>query len=233
MADLVVLLDVDNTLLDNDSLRARLEDGLVEVLGEESAGRFWEKYEEVRLAKDMVDLPETIERFLSDCPGAPDAKRVRAAVYDFPFKDFVYPESLQVLRHISSFAKPVILSDGDQMYQRHKIREAGLEAAVGGDVLVYVHKEEEFDDVRARFPAEHYAMVDDKIRIHAALKDAQGDLVTTVMVRQGRYARDLPRNSSPDPDIMIDSIGDLLRLDAGQLMGRCCSSSRSPNARQS
>ena len=203
----------------------------MEVLGEESAGGFWKIYEEVRLAKDMVDLPETIERFLSDCAGAPDRKRVRAVVYDFPFKDFVYPESLQVLRHISSFAKPVILSDGDQIYQRHKIRESGLEAAVDGDVLVYVHKEQEFDNVRARFPASHYAMVDDKMRIHTALKDALGDLVTTVMVRQGRYARDLPRNSSPDPDIVIDSIGDLLRLDVRQLMGRHRPPSRSPNAR--
>ena len=231
MADLVVLLDVDNTLLDNDSLRARLEDGLAEVMGEESAGRFWKKYEEVRLAKDMVDLPETIERFLSDCPGAPDTKRLRAAIYEFPFEDFVYPESFQVLKHISSFAKPVILSDGDQVYQRHKIREAGLEAAVDGDVLVYVHKEQELDDVRARFPARHYAMVDDKMRIHTALKDAMGDLVTTVMVRQGRYARDLPRDSRPDPDLMINSIGDLLKLDAGQLMGRHGPPSRSPHAR--
>ena len=204
----------------------------MEVLGEESAGRFWKKYEEVRLAKDMVDLPETIERFLSDCAGAPDTERVRAVVYDFPFKDFVYLESFQVLRHISSFAKPVILSDGDQIYQRHKIREAGLEAAVDGDVLVYVHKEQEFDDVRARFPASHYAMVDDKIWIHTALKDALGDLVTTVMVRQGRYARDLPCNSRLGPDIMIDRIGDLLKLDAGQLMGRYYPPSRFPNARQ-
>lgn len=231
MVDLVVLLDVDNTLLDNDSLRVRLEDGLVELLGEESAGHFWKKYEEVRLAKDMVDLPETIERFLSDCTGATGTERVRAVVYDFPFKDFIYPESIQVLRHISSFAKPVILSDGDQIYQRHKIREAGLEAAVDGDVLVYVHKEREFDDVRARFPAKHYAMVDDKMWIHTALKDALGDLVTTVMVRQGRYARDLPCNSSPDPDIAIDRIGDLLKFDAGQLMGRYRPPSRSPNAR--
>lgn len=203
----------------------------MEVLGEESAGWFWKKYEEVRLAKDMVDLPETIERFLSDCPGAPDTKRLRSAVYEFPFKDFVYPESFQVLKHISSFAKPVILSDGDQVYQRHKIREAGLEVAVDGDVLVYVHKEQEFDDVRARFPAKHYAMVDDKMRIHAALKDALGDLVTTVMVRQGRYARDPLCNSRLAPDRMIDSIGDLLKLGVRQLMGRCCSSSRSPNAR--
>lgn len=217
MRDLVVLLDVDNTLLDNDLIRSRLGEALADVLGGEHAGRFWEIYEEVRAASDFVDFPQTIERFGRECPDTGCVGRVSAVLYDFPFREFVYPPSLDVLRHLNGFAAPVILSDGDQLFQRYKIRVAGLEEAVAGNVLVYVHKEQEIADIKRSFPARHYVMVDDKPRIHAAMKPALGNELTTVMVCQGKYANEPAHDGFPDADITLDSIGDLLTLDAAAL----------------
>ena len=218
MTDLVVLLDVDNTLLDNDLVRVRLERDLSGALGGEHAARFWEIYEEVRAETDLVDFPETVERFGRECPDSGCIGRVSAVLYDFPFQDVVYPESLEAIRHVSSFATPVILSDGDQLFQRHKIRAAGLEEAVGGNVLVYVHKEQSTEDIRRRFPARHYVMVDDKVRIHAALRETMGDMITTVMVCQGQYAHDPAHHDFPEADVTIEGIGGLLALPREQLL---------------
>ena len=143
--------------------------------------------------------------------------KVSAVLYDFPFREFLYPESLAAVRHVASIATPVILSDGDQLFQRHKIKAAGLEEAVSGNVLVYVHKEQEIRDVRRRFPASHYAMVDDKLRIHAAMKAAMGEQLTGVMVCQGKYAHDPAHHDVPEADITIEGIAGLLALGADQL----------------
>lgn len=210
MSDLVVLLDVDNTLLDNDLVRTRLEHDLTGLLGEEHAARFWEIYEQVRAEADLVDFPGTIERFGRECPDAACVGKVSAALYDFPFQECLYADSLSVVQHIASFATPVILSDGDQLFQRHKIRAAGLEEAVAGNVLVYVHKEQNVHDIQERFPSPHYVMVDDKARIHAAMKDAMAEQITTVMVCQGKYAHDPAHHDFPEADVVIEGIGGLL-----------------------
>jgi len=215
--DMVVLFDVDNTLLDNDQVRIRLEKDLSGVLGPEHAERFWEIYEDVREDLDFVNFPETVERFGRECPDTDCVGRVSAVIYGFSFEDFVYADSLAVINHVSSFALPVILSDGDQLFQRYKIRSAGLETAVDGNILVYVHKEQELGDIMERFPAVHYAMVDDKPRIHAAMKRAMGAKMTTVMVCQGKYAHDRSHDEFPEADVTIESIGGLLTLTAGEL----------------
>jgi hypothetical protein len=217
VSDLVVLLDVDNTLLDTDLLRARLQRDLEGVLGPEDGARFWEIYEEIRVNTDVVDLPKTIEQFAHECPDAATIGKVAAVIWDFPFADHLYREGLEAIRHVSSFATPVILSDGDQLFQSHKIRVAGLEEAVGGNVLVYVHKEQEVEDIRRRFPAGHYVSVDDKPRILAAMKAAMGEQLTTVMVCQGKYANDPAHHEFPEADITIEGIGDLLDLTVEQL----------------
>ncbi len=118
MTDLVVLLDVDNTLLDNDLVRTGLEQELSGVLGREQAGRFWDIYEQVRTETDFVNFPETIERFAQECPDTGCLSRVSTALHAFPFDRYVFPESLTAIRHVASFATPVILSDGDQLFQR-------------------------------------------------------------------------------------------------------------------
>lgn len=217
MTDLVVLFDVDNTLLDNDLVRSRLEHALSAVLPEEHAARFWEIYEQVRTETDLVNFPETLERFGRECPSAACVSKASAVLYDFAFRECVYPESMKAVRHVASFATPVILSDGDQLFQRHKIRAAGLEEAVRGNVLVYVHKEQNTDDVQNRFPAQHYVIVDDKARIHAAMKASMGQKVTTVMVCQGKYAHDPAHHDYPEADITIEGIAGLLALTAEQM----------------
>lgn len=216
--DLVVLLDVDNTLLDNDLVRERLDAQLAGVLGPDDATRFWRIYEQVREETEFVNFPETIQRFGRECDDTNSVNDVSAILYEFPFRDFVYAESFDAIRHVSSFATPVILSDGDQLFQRHKIRSAGIEEAVDGKVLVFVHKEHEIANIRRLFPAEHYAIVDDKPRIHAAMKPQMGDQLTTVMVCQGQYAHDPSHHELSEPDMTVDGIGDLLRFGAEELV---------------
>jgi FMN phosphatase YigB (HAD superfamily) len=218
-AELVVFVDVDNTLLDNDLVRARLEDVMSGLLGEEDSKRFWQIYELVRVETDFVNFPETIARFARACADPIVEGRVSAALYDFAFRDCVYPDSLRTIHHLASFATPVILSDGDQLFQRYKIRAAGLEAAVAGNVLVYVHKEQMVEDIRAMFPARHYVMVDDKARILTAMKEAMGAALTTVMVCQGKYAHDPEHHRFPAPDVEVEGIGGLLEFGIEQLRG--------------
>ncbi len=213
-ADLVVLLDVDNTLLDTDLARIRQEEALASALGRDHSERFWEIYEQVREELDLADFHEVMERFGRECPDAGSIGRASAALYDFPFAELLFPDSLAAIRHVASFATPVILSDGDQLFQRHKIRAAGLEEATGDNVLVYEHKEREIEDIRRRFPARHYVMVDDRARILAAMKATMGGELTSVMVCQGKYA-DEP--GFPEADITIESIGGLLALSRDDL----------------
>ena len=217
-AGLVVLFDIDNTLLDNDLVLARLKRELAGVLPDHLADRFWQAYEQVRRETDLVDFPLTMERFGRICPDASCIGEVHAVLYSFPFRECLYPDSLKVIQHVASFASPVILSDGDQFFQRYKIRACGLEEAVAGRVLIYVHKEKNTGDVLHRFPAAHYAVVDDKPRVHVAMKRRMGADLTTVMVLQGKYARHLSRRSRRAFDIVLPGIGELLALSAGDLM---------------
>ncbi len=213
----VFLLDVDNTLLDNDQVRTQLEAAVTDAVGPARATRLWEIYEAVREELDFVNFPETLERFSRECDEVACLGRLSSILYGFPFAECLYPGALQAIHHVKSLGLPVILSDGDQLFQRYKIRAAGLETAVDGRVLVYVHKEQSTDDIRKRYPATHYVMVDDKPRIHTAMKAVLGDQVTTVMVCQGKYAADPAQHDYPDPDVTLDSIQDLVQLTAAQL----------------
>ncbi len=220
MTDLVVLFDVDNTLLDNDGVLARLRDRVSALVGPDPATRFWEIYEQVRAETDHVDFPETTARFARECSIPDCLATVRKLLYEFPFRDYLFPGSLQAISHVASFATPVIVSDGDAVFQRYKITAAGLDDAVQGRVLVYVHKEKETQDIRHRYPAGRYAAVDDKERILAAMKEVMGDDLTTLFVRQGKYAHDPMQFRPPEPDITLKTIGGLLELSAEQLAGR-------------
>ena len=219
MHELVVLLDVDNTLLDNDRVRVELQTAVEGAAGAPRAQRFWELYEEVRAELDHVSFPDMLDRFGRECDDAACVGRLSELLYQFPFADCLYPGALDAVAQLRRTALPAILSDGDQLFQRHKIRSAGLEEAVEGRVLVYVHKEQETDDIRRRYPARHYAVVDDKPRIHAALKARLGEAITTVQVSQGHYARDAESEAHPPADITIDAIAELAGLSAEQLSG--------------
>jgi len=208
----VFLFDVDNTLLDNDRVAADLQSHLASEVGPEGAQEYWRIFEELRSELGYADYLGALQRYRSKHPRAPHLVCVSDFLINYPFAERLFPDALKVIEHVQQWGPAVILSDGDVVFQPLKISRSGLANAVAGRVLIYVHKEEELDDVEQRYPAEHYVLVDDKLRILAAVKKIWGSRVTTVFVRQGHYARDSKILASfPPADIKIGRIGDLLQ----------------------
>jgi FMN phosphatase YigB (HAD superfamily) len=211
----VFLFDVDNTLLDNDAVSADLRAYLTEHFGAERQQRYWDEFEQLRRELGYADYLGALQRFRLTYPHDTNLLMVSDWLIDYPFADRLYPRALDVVERTRAHGRPVILSDGDVVFQPRKIRRSGLWDAFGGDVLVYVHKELELEDVERRYPAERYAIVDDKVRILAAVKEVWGDRVTTIFVRQGHYAHDEALVAShPAPDVTVERIGDVLDLEA-------------------
>jgi FMN phosphatase YigB (HAD superfamily) len=206
---LVFLLDVDNTLLDNDRFNADLDREVRAMLGAERTARFHAIYEEVRQACGYVDYPETLRRFAREFSDEPQYTEICASVLGHPFAPYVFPGALEAIDALRRQGTPVILSDGDLIYQAAKIGRSGLARAVAGRVLIYEHKEASLDDVRRRFPAPAYVLVDDKPRILHEVKGRESD-VLTVFVRQGKYARDT--EGCREPDRTVERIADLATL---------------------
>jgi FMN phosphatase YigB (HAD superfamily) len=209
--DTVFLLDVDNTLLDNDAVIADLRRHLVGVFGPEWDARYWEIFEQLRAELGYADYLGALQRFRLEQPREMHALQISLFLLHYPFTNRVYPGALDVIRGLRARGRTAILSDGDVVFQPRKIERSGLWGAVEGEVLVYIHKEQMLDDVERRYPAERYVMMDDKIRILSAMKTVWGDRLTTVFVRQGHYAADRSQvDSYPPADVTIDRIGDLL-----------------------
>ena len=213
-ADTVFLLDVDNTLLDNDAVIEDLREHLAERFGEEAEQKYFEIFEQLRAELGYADYLGALQRFRLVHPHHVHLVEMSLWLVDYPFETRLYPDALEVVGHLESFGLPVVLTDGDVVFQPRKIERSGIRGAVGGRVLVYVHKEHELDDVERRFPAERYVLVDDKLRILTAVKEIWGERVVTVFPRQGHYAHD-PEilASTPPADITIERIGDLVALD--------------------
>lgn len=210
----VFIMDCDNTLLDNDALKADLSSRLRALLGPERNARLWTIYEHVRAETGVVDYPRTIERFAPEEHDDKLLEAVKAVVMDYPFAERLYPETLPTLAHVRTIAFPTIVSDGDQVYQPLKIQRSGLAAAVDEHVLVYAHKQQHLDEIMALWPALFYVMVDDKASILADTKAQYPDRFVTVWVRQGHYGLE-PNVPTPAPDVTLARIGDVrgLRLD--------------------
>jgi FMN phosphatase YigB (HAD superfamily) len=212
VSNVVFLLDVDNTLLDNDSVAADLRRHLTDTFGEERQERYWAFFEELRAELGYADYLGALQRFRLAYPHETGLIQASTWLIDYPFAERLYPGALDVIAHLRELGQPVILTDGDVVFQPRKIARSGIHAAVEGQVLLYIHKEEELDEVERRYPADHYVLVDDKLRILAAVKQAWGDRVTTVFPRQGHYALDPEVLASyPPADISVDRIGDLQR----------------------
>jgi FMN phosphatase YigB (HAD superfamily) len=211
---MVFLLDVDNTLLDNDAVIDDLHDHLRETFGEEAERRYFEIFEELRAELGYADYLGALQRFRLVHPHDLHLVEMSLWLVDYPFETRLYTDALQVVDHLARLGLPVVLTDGDVVFQPRKIERSGIRRAVEDRVLIYVHKEHELDDVAARFPAERYVLVDDKLRILSAVKEVWGERVTTVFPRQGHYAHD-PEilASTPPADVTIDRIGDLLSFD--------------------
>jgi FMN phosphatase YigB (HAD superfamily) len=216
--DIVFLFDVDNTLLDNDRVSADLRRHLEREVGAERGHRYWAIFEELRGQLGYADYLGALQRYRVEYPRDPHLLTVSHYLVNYPFANRLYPGSLDVIDHCRAQGRPVILTDGDVVFQPRKIERSGLYEAFVGHVLIYVHKEAELADVEARYPAAHYVLVDDKLRILTAAKRHWGRRLTTVFPRQGHYATD-PKvlASHPPADVALDRIGDLLAYDAGAL----------------
>jgi len=210
-ARLVFLLDVDNTLVDNDRVKKDIERDIASLVASDRAARFWSLYEEVRDEEDVVNFPETLRRFRRGFPNEPRAEEVDRAVLNMPFERYLYPRAFDVIARLWTLGEVTILSDGDRVYQPAKIARAGLLLATRGNVLVYEHKEDHLAEVQRRFPALHYAHVDDKVGLLARTNVGLGSRATTLHVRQGHYASE--HGSGPPPDVTVERIADLLTLD--------------------
>lgn len=218
--DVVVLLDCDNTLLDNDLVQGDLRDHLAREFGVESRDRYWAILEQLRVELGYVDYLGALQRYRLDELSDPRVLLLSSFLVDYPFASRLYPGALDAIRHLRTWGLTVLLSDGDVVFQPRKIQRSGLWAAVEGRVLIYVHKEQMLDAVAALYPARHYVMIDDKQRILAMIKDVWRDRVTTVFPRQGHYALD-PHNLAayPAADLTIERIGDLATCDLPALLG--------------
>jgi len=217
--EVVFLLDVDNTLLDNDRVAADLKRYLTREVGAERQERYWVIFETLRAELGYADYLGALQRYRVEYPRDPHLLAVSSFLVNYPFANRLYPESLDVLEHLAAWGPTVILTDGDVVFQPRKIERSGLFAAVETRVLIYIHKERELDDVERRYPAEHYVLVDDKLRILTAAKAVWGERVTTVFPRQGHYAHAADVTTFPPADVTIDRIGDLLRYDLSALLG--------------
>ena len=228
--DTVFLLDVDNTLLDNDRVIADLHAHLEHEFGVVLAGRYWAHFEALRSELGYADYLGALQRWRHDAEPMPGDEmrllKMSGFLIDYPFADRLYPQALDVVRRLTASGPTVILTDGDVVFQPRKIQRSGLWDAVAGRVLIYIHKEQMLDAVQRNFPARHYVMVDDKVRILAAMKGVMQGRLTTVFPRQGHYALDYALDAAavaayPRPDIAIERIGELLDIDLRDLRDLC------------
>jgi FMN phosphatase YigB (HAD superfamily) len=211
MPDLVFLFDVDNTLLDNDRVTSDLKHHLEQQVGPERQQRYWDIFEQLRTELGYADYLGALQRYRLEFPRDPSLLTVSRFLINYPFATRLYPDSLDAVEHVKQWGKAVILSDGDVVFQPLKVERSGIAESVDGNVLIYIHKERELDDVERRFPAAHYVMIDDKLRILTEIKKIWGGKVTTVFPKQGHYALD-PKivAACPAADITINRIGELL-----------------------
>ncbi len=214
----VFLFDVDNTLLDNDKVISDLRRYLEREVGAERNERYWIIFEQLRAELGYADYLGALQRYRLEHPYDTHLLTISTYLVNYPFANRLFPNSLDVIEHCKQWGPVVILSDGDVVFQPRKVERSGLFEAVERNVLIYVHKEKELADVERRYPAEHYVMVDDKLRILSAMREVWGARLTTVFPRQGHYAQD-PQEIAKHPpaDISIERIGDLLSYDLERL----------------
>ena len=218
--EVVFLLDVDNTLLDNDAVEQDLRRHIEEAFGTECQERYWQIFEQLRGELGYADYLGALQRYRIEHPREPHLIEISLFLVDYPFADRLYPGALDIVGRLRRRGMTVVLTDGDVVFQPRKLDRSGLLDAVEGHALIYIHKEQMLDDVERRYPAAHYVMVDDKLRILAWMKSVWGSRLTTVFVRQGRYARDPNVGAAyPAADVSIERIGDLARSDLPAWLG--------------
>ena len=207
----VFLFDCDDTLLDNDRVQKDLDAYLRGLLGNDAAGTYWKSYEEIRAERGYADYLGALQELRLALPHDPRVLEVSGFLIDYPFADRLYPGALDVLKHCRTFGLTVILSDGDAVFQPRKLARAGIRDAVEGRVLIYIHKERELVELARLYPARHYVMIDDKLRLLTAMKSAMSDKLFTIFVRQGHYAMDTAAiRDLPAADLTIEQLDELM-----------------------
>lgn len=214
----VCVLDVDNTLLDNDRVTADLKRYLTHEIGADRQERYWAIFEALRSELGYADYLGALQRYRVEHPRDPHVLCLSSFLVNYAFANRLFPGSLDAVDHLAQWGPTVTLSDGDVVFQPRKIERSGLFDAVERRVLIYIHKEQELDDIEQRFPADHYVLVDDKVRILTAVKNIWGEHLTTVFPRQGHYACDPQVAAYPPPDVTIERIGDLLNYNLPALL---------------
>jgi FMN phosphatase YigB (HAD superfamily) len=218
--DTVFLFDVDNTLLNNDAVSQDFSAHLESEFGRPARERYWAIFETLRAELGYADYLGALQRYRVEDPDDPQLLRMAGFLIDYPFESRLFPGALKALAHCRRVGTAAILSDGDVVFQPRKITRSGLWEAVDGHVMIYLHKEQMLDKVERRYPAEHYVMVDDKLRLLDAMKKIWGERLTTVFVRQGHYALDLANISAyPAADVTLEKIGDLATLNLAKISG--------------
>jgi len=209
--EMIFLLDVDNTLLDNDRFAADLGDRLEQSFGVSERERYWAIFGRLREQLGLADYLASLQAFRAGLDDHPDLLAMSEFLLEYPFAARLFPRALEAVAHLNTLGRPVVLSDGDIVFQPRKIQRSGIWDAVAGRVMIYLHKERVLDHMQQRYPAKHYVMVDDKPNLLAAMKSTLKGRLTTVFVRQGHYARATESNSvDPAPDMIIERIGDLI-----------------------
>ncbi|BCL78521.1 haloacid dehalogenase [Ktedonobacteria bacterium brp13] len=213
------LLDVDNTLLDNDRVERDLKNRLNHTFGEERQERYWAIFEDLRSELGYADYLGALQRYRVEQIHDPNLLTISTYLVDYPFANRLFPGSLDVVDLLNTWGQTIILSDGDVVFQPRKVERSGLLDAVEGRVLIYIHKEQQLADVERLYPAQHYVLIDDKLRILSAIKQVWGERVTTIFPRQGHYAYD-PKviQQYPAADITIERIGDLVNYSLDQIL---------------
>jgi FMN phosphatase YigB (HAD superfamily) len=234
--DVVFLLDVDNTLLDNDRFGADLGARLEQAFGADQRDRYWAVFAALREELSYADYLAALEKFRVGLDDDPDLLQMSSFMLEYPFADRLYPRALEAIAHLSTLGLPVVLSDGDVVFQPRKIQRSGIWNAVEGRVLIYVHKERALDAMQRRYPARHYVMVDDKPLLLAAMKRALGEKLTTVFVHQGHYAAQYAAQANTvidlPFDLEIERIGDLLDHDRADFLAASSLGVAAPNQEQ-
>ncbi|MGZ3610863.1 MAG: HAD family hydrolase [Ktedonobacteraceae bacterium] len=221
MPTLVFLIDVDNTLIDNDFVKSDLDEHIKVAMGETMTSRFWELYEQAREESGVVNIPLALKWLREQIPLSELDEQTYLHVHslfdNYPFFNALYPHTLETLRYLRKLGLTVIVSDGDLYFQAEKIFNSAIAETVEGRVLIYIHKQEHLNEIMERYPADHYAMIDDKPQILTESKVILGNMLTTVFVQQGKYAEGLkPENFAPD--LAVQQIGDLRRYSAEQFL---------------
>ncbi len=216
---IVFLVDVDNTLLDNDHIQADLRRHLEREFGAVPRDRYWAILEQLFADLGYRDYLGALQRYRVEHPKDIRLLSMSSYLVDYPFANRLYPGALDVLERLRCWGQTVILSDGDVVFQPRKVERSGISEAVEGHVLIYIHKEEELADVEQRYPAARYVLVDDKPRILEAVKKVWGNRVTTILPRQGQFALAPDAASYLPADLTIERIGDLIDYDLPALLG--------------